>query len=80
MLKQESHFMRFGWRERYESRGSRTVLRGAGVKFPGLLTFKDLVVDQRPLWKAIRATMPWLVRENDLPDERIFYETWLKIQ
>jgi len=27
-----------GWRERYESRGSRTVLRGAGVKFPGLLT------------------------------------------
>lgn len=39
MLKQESHFMRFGWRERYESRGSRTVLRGAGVKFLGLLTF-----------------------------------------
>ncbi len=32
--------MRFGWRERYESRGSRTVLRGAGVKFPGLLTLK----------------------------------------
>ncbi len=30
--------MRFGWRERYESRGSRPVLREAGVKFPGLLT------------------------------------------
>jgi len=37
-------------------------------------------VDQRPLWKAIRATMLWLVRENDLPDERIVYEAWLKIQ
>ena len=31
--------MRFGWRERYGSRGSRTVLREAGVKLPGLLTF-----------------------------------------
>jgi len=30
--------LRLGWRERYESRGSRTVLRGAGVKLPGLLT------------------------------------------
>ena len=29
---------RFGWRKPYESRGSRTVLRGAGVKLPGLLT------------------------------------------
>ncbi len=26
--------MRFGWRERYESRGSRTVLRGAGGEIP----------------------------------------------
>jgi len=34
-----SQTMRFGWQERYESRGSRTVLRGAGVKVPGLLTF-----------------------------------------
>jgi hypothetical protein len=33
--------MRFGWRERYESRGSRTVLRGAGVKLPGLLTLNS---------------------------------------
>ncbi len=39
MLKQESHFMRFGWRKPYESRGSCTVLRGAGVKLPGLLTY-----------------------------------------
>gem|GEM_PF-1549444 len=38
VLKQGS-FLRPGWRERYESRGSRTVLREAGVKFPGLLTF-----------------------------------------
>ena len=38
LFKQESHCMRFGWRERYESRGSRTILRGAGVKLPGLLT------------------------------------------
>lgn len=30
--------MRFGWREWYESRGSSTVLRGAGVKLPSLLT------------------------------------------
>jgi hypothetical protein len=36
--------MRFGWRERYESRGSRTVLRGAGVKLPGLLTFRSLII------------------------------------
>ena len=32
--------MRFGWRKPYESRGSRTVLRGAEVKLPGLLTPK----------------------------------------
>jgi len=38
VLKQGS-FLRPGWRERYESRGSRTVLREAGVKLPGLLTF-----------------------------------------
>ena len=41
MLKQESHFMRFGWWKPYESRGSRTVLRGAGVKLPGLLTIQE---------------------------------------
>jgi len=35
---------------------------------------KDLVVDRRPFWETIRATMPWLVRENDLPDERMNYE------
>jgi len=35
--------MRFGWRKPYESRGSRTVLRGAGVKFLGLLTFYAVV-------------------------------------
>jgi len=35
--------MRFGWRERYESRGSRTVLRGAGVRLPGLLTLQILL-------------------------------------
>jgi len=32
--------MRLGWWERYESRGSRTVLREAGVKFLGLLTIQ----------------------------------------
>ncbi len=30
--------MRLGRRERYELRGSRTVLREAGVKLPGRLT------------------------------------------
>jgi len=34
--------MRFGWRKPYESRGSRTVLRGARVKLPGLLTFLEV--------------------------------------
>jgi len=35
---------------------------------------KDLVVDQRPFWAMIKATMPWLVREKDMPDERMTYE------
>jgi len=35
--------MRLGWWERYESRDSRTVLREAGVKFPGLLTKSPLL-------------------------------------
>jgi len=39
--------VRFGWRERYESRGSRTVLREAGVKFPGLLTFQNKIFNVR---------------------------------
>ena len=38
---------------------------------------KDLVVDKRPFWETIRATMPWLVRENNLPDERMAYKTTL---
>ena len=38
---------------------------------------KDLVVDKRPFWDTIRATMPWLVREKNLPDERMNYETRL---
>ncbi|UCE05091.1 MAG: 4Fe-4S dicluster domain-containing protein [bacterium] len=38
---------------------------------------KDLVVDQRPFWQAVIATMPWLVRKIDMPDERIYYETSL---
>ena len=45
VLKQGS-FLRPGWRKLYESRGSRTVLRGAGVKLPGLLTFLlNILVD-----------------------------------
>ena len=38
VLKQGS-FLRPRWRKPYESRGSRTVLRGVGVKLPSLLTF-----------------------------------------
>jgi succinate dehydrogenase/fumarate reductase iron-sulfur protein len=36
---------------------------------------KDLVVDKRPFWQAVQATMPWLFREKELPDERLNYET-----
>jgi hypothetical protein len=35
VLKQVSFILRPGWQEPYESRGSRTVLREAGVKVPG---------------------------------------------
>jgi succinate dehydrogenase/fumarate reductase iron-sulfur protein len=35
---------------------------------------KDLVVDKQPFWQAVQATMPWLHREKDLPDERFNYE------
>ncbi|OQX94811.1 hypothetical protein B6I21_08715 [candidate division KSB1 bacterium 4572_119] len=38
---------------------------------------KDLVVDKRPFWESIKKTMPWLVRENELADERLNYETKL---
>jgi succinate dehydrogenase/fumarate reductase iron-sulfur protein len=42
---------------------------------------KDLVVDKRPFWQAIEKTMPWLVREKELPDERLNYtETLNKMQ
>jgi len=40
-LERGNQTLSHGWRERYESRGSRTVLRGAGVKLPGLLTFQE---------------------------------------
>ncbi len=36
---------------------------------------KDLVVDKHPFWQAVKATMPWLYREKELPDERFNYET-----
>lgn len=36
---------------------------------------KDLVVDQRPFWEMLQATMPWLVREKNMPDETFTYET-----
>ena len=35
---------------------------------------KDLVVDKRPFWQAIQATMPWLYREKEMADERFNYE------
>lgn len=35
---------------------------------------KDLAVDKRPFWEAVAKTMPWLVREKDLPDERLVWE------
>ena len=38
---------------------------------------KDLVVDKRPFWDAVKVTMPWLFREKELPDERLTYETLL---
>ena len=38
---------------------------------------KDLVVDKREFWSSIKETMPWLVREKDMPDEKINYETRL---
>ena len=38
---------------------------------------KDLVVDQRTMWQEIENTMPWLVRDKELADERMTYETHL---
>ena len=38
---------------------------------------KDLVVDKHPFWQAVKATMPWLFREKELPDERLIYENHL---
>lgn len=38
---------------------------------------KDLVVDKRPFWNAVQATMPWLFREKEMTDERLTYETYL---
>ncbi|MDW7681067.1 MAG: 2Fe-2S iron-sulfur cluster-binding protein [bacterium] len=38
---------------------------------------KDLVVDKRPYWESIHKTMPWLVREVDLPDERTAFDLGL---
>ncbi len=35
---------------------------------------KDLVVDKRPFWSEIKSTMPWLVREKEVPDERMNYQ------
>jgi hypothetical protein len=35
-----SQTMRFGWGERYESRGSHAVLRGTGVIVTGLLSLQ----------------------------------------
>jgi len=59
--------MRFGWRERYESRGSRTVLRGAGVKVPGLITFWKVVLD--PLNRLAMLEKPLSVRPDELSDK-----------
>ncbi|UCE05939.1 MAG: succinate dehydrogenase/fumarate reductase iron-sulfur subunit [bacterium] len=38
---------------------------------------KDLVVDKRPFWQAVKTTMPWLFREKEMPDERFTYEAHL---
>ncbi|MFZ5515021.1 MAG: succinate dehydrogenase/fumarate reductase iron-sulfur subunit [Candidatus Zhuqueibacterota bacterium] len=38
---------------------------------------KDLVVDRVPFWQAVKATMPWLVREKEMADERLTYESHL---
>lgn len=38
---------------------------------------KDLVVDRIPFWQAVKETMPWLVREKDLADEKFNYESHL---
>jgi len=43
-----------------------------------LKVIKDLVVDQRLFWQKIEQTRPWLVREKNLPDERLHYESHLK--
>jgi succinate dehydrogenase/fumarate reductase iron-sulfur protein len=41
---------------------------------PRFPVVKDLVVDKRPFWDAVKKTQPWLVRTVDLPDEKMFYE------
>lgn len=38
---------------------------------------KDLVVDKRPYWESIRKTIPWLVREVDMPDEHAAFDSGL---
>ena len=43
-LERGNQALSHGWRERYESGGSRTVLKGAGMKFPDLLTVTQLKV------------------------------------
>lgn len=43
-LERGNQALSHGRRERYESRGSRTVLKGAGMKFVGLHTVAQLKV------------------------------------
>lgn len=38
---------------------------------------KDLVVDKKPFWEAIHKTMPWLVREKELADEKAAFDRGL---
>jgi succinate dehydrogenase / fumarate reductase iron-sulfur subunit len=38
---------------------------------------KDLVVDKRPYWESIKKTMPWLVREVELADEKAAFDKGL---
>ena len=59
--------MRFGWRKPYDSRGSRTVLRGAGVKLPGLLTFKSIkIIDKIKKWLMSKLDIKYFNLEINL--------------
>ena len=63
-------FQEYGWQEPYESRGSRTVLRGTGGEIPPVYP-TNLIKPSASLWTTLDKTFLTAVSQDTSPVSRI---------